>query len=65
MVAFTLSLMARSRINGNTVSGMDTCTLNVLHDTRDQDILAVADSVNLDLFSLQGIYLPESDAPVR
>ena len=32
---------------------MDTGALDVLHDTRDQDVLPVADSVDLDLFSYQ------------
>ena len=44
---------ALCRIYGNTVSGMDTSTLNVLHDTRNQDILTVAYCVDLDLFTLQ------------
>ncbi len=42
---------ALCRIYGDTVTGMDTGTLNVLHDTRDQDVGAVADSVHLDLLA--------------
>ena len=61
----TLSLMLWCRIYGDTVSGMDTGALDMLHDTRDQDILSVADRVNLDLLSHAGTYLPESDAPGR
>ena len=41
------------RINGNTVSGVDSRTLDMLHDTRDQDILAVAYRIYFDLFSLK------------
>ena len=33
-----VSLIARCRIYGDTVSGVDTGTLDMLHDTRDQDI---------------------------
>ena len=39
------------RIYGNTVSGMDTCTLDVLHDSRDQDVLTVAYRIDLDFFT--------------
>ena len=41
------------RIYGNTVAGMDTRTLNMLHDTRDQDILSITYGIYLDLFALQ------------
>ena len=39
------------RIYGNTVSGVDTCTLDMLHDSRDQNVLTVAYRINLDLFT--------------
>ena len=44
---------ASGRVNRNTVSGMNTRPLDMLHDTGDQDVLAVADSVNLDFLPLQ------------
>ena len=44
---------ALSRIDGNTVAGMDACPLNMLHDTGNQDILAVAHSIYFNLFSHQ------------
>ena len=50
---FYLIVDARCRINGDTVSGMDTGALDVLHDTRDQDVLTVADRVDLDLLTHQ------------
>ena len=39
------------RIYGDTVSGVDTGTLNMLHDTRDQDVCSVADGVYLDFLT--------------
>ena len=39
----------KGRIYRDGVSGMDTRTLDVLHDTRNQNGLAVADRVNLQL----------------
>ena len=42
---------ALGRVNGDTVAGMDTGTLDMLHDTRDQDVGAVADGVHLDLLA--------------
>src|SRR5699024_4825861 len=48
---FRLIADGSGRIYGNTVSGMDSSTLDVLHDSGDQDIFSVADSVHLDLFS--------------
>ena len=41
------------RIYGNTVSGVDTCTLDMLHDSRDQNVLAITNRIYLDLFSHQ------------
>ena len=41
------------RIYGNTVTGMDSGTLNMLHNTRNQNVLAVAYGINLDFFSHQ------------
>ena len=41
------------RIHGNTISGMDTCTLDMLHDTRDQDIVAITYGINLDFLTHQ------------
>ena len=41
------------RIYGDTVTGMDTCTFDVLHDSRDQDILAVAYRIDFDLLTHQ------------
>ena len=58
-------LMVCSRIYGDTVSGMDTGALDMLHDTRNQDIGAVAYGINLDLLAHADIYQPGSDAPVR
>ena len=42
---------ALGRVNGDTVSGMDSRSLNVLHDAGDEDVLAVADGVHLDLLA--------------
>ena len=42
-----------SRINGDTVAGVHTGTLDMLHDTRDQDVGPVTDRIHLDLFSLE------------
>ena len=42
---------ARCRIYGDTVSGMDTGTLDMLHDTRDQDIGTVTYRVDLDFLT--------------
>ena len=36
-------------IHGDRVARMDAGALKVLHDTRDQDVFAVADGVDLDL----------------
>ena len=44
---------ALCRINGDTVSGVNAGALDVLHDTRNQNIGAVADCINLDLLALQ------------
>ena len=44
---------ALRRVNGDTVSGMDSRALDVLHDTRDQDIGSVAHRIYLDLLALQ------------
>ena len=41
------------RIHGNTVTGVDTCTLDMLHDSRDQNVLAITNRIYLDLFSHQ------------
>ena len=41
------------RIYGDTVTGMDTCTFDVLHDSRDQDILAIAYRINFNLLTHQ------------
>ncbi len=41
------------RIHRDTVSGVNACPLDMLHDARDQDILAVADRVDLDFGSRQ------------
>ena len=44
--------MRRRRVYGDTVTGMDTGTLDMLHDTRNQDIvLSVTDRIYLDFFS--------------
>src|SRR5699024_6133240 len=48
---FRLVADGSGRIYGNTVSGMDSRALDVLHDSGDQDIFSVADSVHLNLFS--------------
>ena len=42
----------RSRIYRNTVSGMDTGTLDMLHDTRDENVGSVAYGINLDFLTL-------------
>ena len=42
----------RSRIYRNTVSGMDTSTLDMLHDTRDENVGSVAYGINLDFLTL-------------
>ena len=42
---------ALRRIYGDTVAGMDTGTLDMLHDTRDQNIGTVADRIDLDLLT--------------
>ena len=41
------------RIYGDTVSGMDTCTFDMFHDTRNQDILTITYSIDLDFFTHQ------------
>ena len=41
------------RIYGNTVSGMDTGPFNMLHDSRNHNVLTVADRVHLDLLAHQ------------
>ena len=56
--------MRRRRIYGDTVSGVDTGTLDMLHDTRDQDIGSVTHGVNLDLFSLQ-VFINEDRVILR
>jgi len=43
----------RCRIDGNTVSRMDTGSLDMLHDTRNQDVRSITHSVDLDLLALQ------------
>jgi hypothetical protein len=35
------------RIYGNTVSGVDTCTLDMLHDSRNQDVLTIAYCIDI------------------
>ena len=40
------------RIYRDTISGMDTGTLNMFHDTRDQNICTVAYSIDFDLLTL-------------
>ena len=65
IVSFTVSLMRRRRIYGDTVSGVDTGTLDMLHDTRNQDIGSVAHRVNLNLFAHAGIYQRGSGDPAR
>ena len=42
---------ALRRIYGDTVTGVDTGTLDMLHDTRDQDIGTIADRIDLDLLT--------------
>src|SRR5699024_2985166 len=44
---------ALGRVNGDTVSGVNTGSFDMLHNTRNQDIFSVAHRVNLDLFSHQ------------
>ena len=39
------------RIYRDTVSGMDTGTLNMLHDTRDQNVSSITDGIYFDLFT--------------
>ena len=50
---FCMLADALCRINGDTVSGVNAGALDVLHDTRNQNIGAVADCINLDLLALQ------------
>ena len=40
------------RVDGDGVTGVDTRTFYVFHDSRDEDILAVVDGIDLDLSSL-------------
>ena len=53
MVSFAFLADGLCRIYGNTVSGVDACTLDVLHDTRNQNVLAVAYCIDLDFFAHQ------------
>ena len=50
---FYVVIKALCRVHGNTVSGMDSGTFDMLHDTRDQDVFAVAYGIDFDLFSDQ------------
>ena len=50
---FCMLADALCRINGDTVSGVNAGALDVLHDTRNQNIGAVADCINLDFLALQ------------
>ena len=50
---FCLLTYAFCRINRNTITRVDTCTLNVLHDTRNKNILSIAYSINLKLLTHQ------------
>ena len=43
----------RCRINGNTVTGMDAGSFNMLHNTRNQDIRAVTHRIHFDFLPLQ------------
>ena len=49
---FYYFINGRSRVYGDTVSGVDTGSFDMLHDTRDQDIGTVAYSINLNLLTL-------------
>ena len=42
---------ARRRVYGDTVAGVNAGTLDVFHDTRDQDVFAVAYGIDLDLLA--------------
>ena len=44
---------ALGRIDGNTVPGMDACPFNMLHNTRNQNILSVAYRIHLNLLALK------------
>ena len=41
------------RINRNTVARMDTGSLDMFHDTRNQNILSITDCIDFDFFSLK------------
>ena len=41
-----------SRIYGNTVSGMDSGTLDMFHNTRNENVGSVTYSIDLDLLTL-------------
>ena len=43
----------RSRIYGNTVSGVHTGTLNMLHNTGDKNICSITYGINFDFLTLQ------------
>ena len=44
-----LLLNVDGRIDGDRVAGVNACALEVLHDTRDEDVVAVTDGIDLDL----------------
>ena len=44
-----LLLDVDGRIDGDGVAGVNACALEVLHDTRDEDVVAVTDGIDLDL----------------
>ena len=41
------------RIDGNTITAVDTGSLNMFHDARNQDIFAVADTIHFDFLTHQ------------
>ena len=51
-IFFYYFINGRSRVYRDTVSGVDTGSLDMLHDTGDQDIGTVAYGIDLDLLTL-------------
>lgn len=51
-LVFCFLCQALCRIYRDTVSGMDSCTLNVFHDSRNQNVFAVTNCIDLDFFPL-------------
>ena len=49
---FYYFINGRSRVYGDTVSGVNAGALDVLHDAGDEHIRAVGDSIDLDLLTL-------------